>query len=177
MISEDGLEHDYQPAEYFFDTNPNGFASILDSYRSGHLHVTSSNCAVTTRDDLAYWGLDELTLEPCCAVKFYPEIEVCIKEINMEESEKQREIEREKLEDWGDSFVGRYRKILWNLFEYPSTSRAAQVGKKIVLFSTKENGMVLFLNNQYILYKLEQGLQIHNGTISTLTISLMQLSS
>lgn len=124
--AEDGLEHDYQPAEYFFDTNPNGFASILDSYRSGHLHVTSSNCAVTTRDDLAYWGLDELTLEPCCAVKFYPEIEVCIKEINMEESEKQREIEREKLEDWGDSFVGRYRKILWNLFEYPSTSRAAQ---------------------------------------------------
>ena len=94
--------------------------------------------AVTTRDDLAYWGLDELVLEPCCAVKFYPEIEVCIKEINMEESEKQREIEREKLEDWGDSFVGRYRKILWNLFEYPSTSRAAQVGKQIVLFQPKK---------------------------------------
>ena len=107
-------------------------------------------------------------------MKFYPEIEVCIKEINMEESEKQREIEREKLEDWGDSFVGRYRKILWNLFEYPSTSRAAQVGKQIVLFSPKENGMFLFLSNQYIRYKLKHGLQIRNGTISTLTISLMQ---
>jgi hypothetical protein len=79
-----------------------------------------------TRDDMGYWGLDELTVEPCCAVKFYPEIEVCMKEITMEETEKQREIERESLEDFGDSFVGRYRKILWNLFEYPSTSTAAK---------------------------------------------------
>ena len=123
------------------------FASILDAYRSGHLHVTSANCAVTTRDDLAYWGLDELTLEPCCAVKFYPEIEVCIKEINMEESEKQREIEREKLEDWGDSFIGRYRKILWNLFEYPSTSRAAQVSKH--LFHSSFSGIRIYLSFLY----------------------------
>ena len=149
FISEDGLEHDYQPAEYFFDSNSNGFASILDAYRSGHLHVTSSNCAVTTRDDLAYWGLDELTLEPCCAVKFYPEIEVCIKEINMEESEKQREVEREKLEDWGDSFVGRYRKILWNLFEYPSTSRAAQVSRCLIHFPFTFI-FFLLLTKQYI---------------------------
>ena len=125
------MEYDYQPAEYFFDTNWSGFASILDAYRSGHLHLSSTNCGMATRDDMAYWGLDELTIEPCCAVKFYPEIEVCMKEIEMEESEKEREIEREKLEDFGDSFVGRYRKMLWNLFEYPSTSRAAQVRTRI----------------------------------------------
>ena len=132
-VSEDGMEYDYQPAEYFFDANWAGFAAILDAYRSGHLHLNANNCAVMTRDDMGYWGLDELTVEPCCAVKFYPEIEVCIKEITMEETEKQREIERESLEDFGDSFVGRYRKILWNLFEYPSTSTAAKVGTKVVL--------------------------------------------
>ena len=110
-----------------------GFAAILDAYRSGHLHLNANNCAVMTRDDMGYWGLDELTVEPCCAVKFYPEIEVCMKEITMEETEKQREIERESLEDFGDSFVGRYRKILWNLFEYPSTSTAAKVGTKVVI--------------------------------------------
>ena len=82
---------------------------------------------VKCRDDLAYWAIDELALEPCCAVKFYPEIEICVKEVDMEETEKQREIEREQIEDFGQTFIGRSRKYLWNLFEYPSTSTAAKV--------------------------------------------------
>ena len=27
------------------------------------------------RRDFEYWGLDELLIEPCCALKYYPEIE------------------------------------------------------------------------------------------------------
>ena len=153
ILLDDGLEYDYQPAEYFFDANPTGFAAILDAYRSGHLHLNSNVCAIMTRDDMAYWEMDELALEPCCAVRFYPEVEVCIKEISMEETEKQREIEREKLEDWGDSGVGKYRKILWNLFEYPSTSRAAQVRHNLdLIIFTQSLGTLQFLNNSiYIL--------------------------
>lgn len=45
----------------------------------------------------------------------------------MEEKEKQSEIEREKIEDFGNTTHGKIRKYLWNLFEYPSTSRGAQV--------------------------------------------------
>ena len=62
-------------------------------------------------------------------MKYYPEIEICIKEIEMEEQEKQSEIEREKIEDFGTTLHGRVRKQLWNLFEYPATSRGAQVGE------------------------------------------------
>jgi hypothetical protein len=80
-----------------------------------------------TRDDMEYWGIDILLVEPCCAVKYYPEIEICVREIDMEEKEKQSEIEREKIEDFGPTLHGRIRKYLWNLFEYPSTSRGAQV--------------------------------------------------
>ena len=29
------------------------------------------------RKDFEYWELDELDLEPCCALKFYPNIEIC----------------------------------------------------------------------------------------------------
>ena len=130
-ILDDGLDYDYTPAEYFFDKNWTGFAAILDAYRTGHLHLNSNICAVMTREDMVYWGMDELTVEPCCAVKFYPEIEICVKEIEMEETEKQRELERERLEDFGPSFIGRTRKMLWNLFEYPATSRAAQVGQEL----------------------------------------------
>ena len=33
----------------------------------------------SNRDELDYWGIDELLLEPCCALKYYPEIELCFK--------------------------------------------------------------------------------------------------
>lgn len=73
-------------------------------------------------------------VEPCCAVKYYPEIEICIKEIDTEEEEKQREIEREKLEDFGPTWYGKLRKKLWDLFEYPQTSRGAQVRSQFFPF-------------------------------------------
>jgi hypothetical protein len=126
-------ESNFVPAEYYFDHNYTSFAEILDLYRSGHLHLQAGNCAYTTREDIAYWGIDELLVEPCCAVKYYPEIEICIKEIDTEEEEKQREIEREKVEDFGPTWHGKLRKKLWNLFEYPSTSRGAQVKSKNVM--------------------------------------------
>ena len=124
---ENGCASDFVPAEYFFDRNWTGFAAILDTYRTGNLHLNSNICAVMTRDDMEYWGIDILLVEPCCAVKYYPEIEICVREIDMEEQEKQSEIEREKIEDFGPTLHGRIRKYLWNLFEYPGTSRGAQV--------------------------------------------------
>ena len=123
----DTSDGDFVPAEYYFDHNFTSFAEILDGYRTGHLHLCPSNCAYSTREDIAYWGIDELLVEPCCAVKYYPEIEICCKEIDTEETEKQREIEREKLEDFGTTWYGKLRKKLWDLFEYPSTSKGAQV--------------------------------------------------
>ena len=29
--------------------------------------------------DFDFWGIDEMFLEPCCALKYYPEMEVCSK--------------------------------------------------------------------------------------------------
>ena len=123
-------EADFKPAEYYFDHTYTSFPQILDAYRSGNLHLPPANCAYNTREDLAYWGIDELLVTPCCAVKFYPEIDICVKEIDIEEEEKAREIEREKLEDFGTTWYGKLRKKLWDLFEYPQTSRGAQVSQK-----------------------------------------------
>ena len=41
--------------------------------------------------DLEYWCIDELTMEPCCALKYYPQIDVC-------QSEKDGDIAAKKLE-------------------------------------------------------------------------------
>jgi len=79
------------------------------------------------RQDLEYWGVDELLLEPCCALKYYPEIELCVKEVEGEERSRAKQAERKATEDFGDTRVGRARKWLWNLTEYPETSFAAEV--------------------------------------------------
>ena len=127
-------EADFKPAEYYFDHTYTSFPQILDAYRSGHLHLPPGNCAYNTKEDLGYWGIDELLIEPCCAVKYYPEIDICVKEIDIEEEEKAREIEREKLEDFGPTWYGKLRKKLWDLFEYPQTSRGAQVRNSVTFF-------------------------------------------
>ena len=40
----------------------------------------SGVCALVTKAEFEYWGIDELLLEPCCALKYYPEIETCVNE-------------------------------------------------------------------------------------------------
>ena len=70
-----------------------------------------------------YW-----IVEPCCALKYYPEIEICVKEQKGEQEAKRKEAQRLEDENFGSHIVGRVRTYLWNLMEYPETSKAAQVG-------------------------------------------------
>ena len=67
------------PPEFFFDRNPETFPGVLDMYRTGNFHFPEGgrSCAFVMRRDFQYWGLDELDMEACCALKYYPEIEVC----------------------------------------------------------------------------------------------------
>ena len=43
-------------------------------------HLAAGGCALVLQKDLEYWGIDELMMEPCCALKYYPEIETCVNE-------------------------------------------------------------------------------------------------
>ena len=54
-------------------------------YRSGQFHIPdgSRSCASVMRRDFEYWGIDELDLEACCALKYYPEIDVCRCQISL----------------------------------------------------------------------------------------------
>ena len=73
--------------------------------------------------DLEYWQIDELILEPCCALKYYPgahtdyrpdhpeklvtftfsEIELCVKEQKGEQEAKMKENQRLADENFGNS--------------------------------------------------------------------------
>ncbi|TRY71529.1 hypothetical protein TCAL_11941 [Tigriopus californicus] len=113
--------------EFYFNRNWTSFNSILDFYRMGTLHLTVDTCAMVFKDDLAFWGIDELYLDPCCALKYYPEIEACFKEFKGDQMARQRDEDRKKYENFGDSHIGRIRGTLWRITEYPETSLAAQV--------------------------------------------------
>ena len=63
--------------------------------------------------DLEYWQIDELILEPCCALKYYPEIELCVKEQKGEQEAKAKEAQRKPV--YSDS-------ILLSEYSYSSLS-------------------------------------------------------
>ena len=48
-----------------------------DIYRTNMFHLAVGGCALVLQKDLEYWAIDELMMEPCCALKYYPEIEIC----------------------------------------------------------------------------------------------------
>ncbi|XP_009890317.1 PREDICTED: potassium voltage-gated channel subfamily C member 1 isoform X4 [Charadrius vociferus] len=59
---------DYDPRtdEFFFDRHPGVFAHILNYYRTGKLHCPADVCGPLYEEELAFWGIDETDVEPCC---------------------------------------------------------------------------------------------------------------
>ena len=98
-----------------------------DIYRTNMFHLTSTGCALVLQKDLEYWGIDELMMEPCCALKYYPEIETCVNEKTGDLKEREREKELAEEENFGDHTVAQIRSWLWNVMEYPWTSKTGMI--------------------------------------------------
>ena len=47
-----------------------GFQSVLNFFRTDKLHLVDEMCVLAVADDLHYWGVDELYVEPCCQAKY-----------------------------------------------------------------------------------------------------------
>ena len=77
-------------------------------------------CVQDFCEELEYWGLDDLHMEPCCQHTYYRARWLLPK----------AEEEGEKEEDFGSGSCASTQRHLWNLFENPHHSRAAKVSRE-----------------------------------------------
>ena len=126
--------------------------------RTGTLHTTERGCALVLQRDLQYWGLDDIgSMEPCCALKYFPELDVCQSEKDDEVDAKMKALEQAEEEDFGASQWGQWRSLVWRTIEYPWTSKLAQF---LALFSLS---MVIISTITFIISTAEELQEDKNG--------------
>ncbi|KAI4826146.1 potassium voltage-gated channel subfamily C member 1b isoform X1 [Pseudochaenichthys georgianus] len=64
------FDYDAKIDEFFFDRHPGVFAHILNYYRTGKLHCPADVCGPLYEEELAFWGIDETDVEPCCWMNY-----------------------------------------------------------------------------------------------------------
>ena len=116
--------------EYIFNRNPYYFNAVLDVYRRGELHAPKNACSLTFHADLKFWGIDYYLMDACCILKHYSSLESAKSEAKLAKDAQAQMMKRHKEEDFGKSMIGKTRKFLWNMTEYPDSGRAARVCNK-----------------------------------------------
>ncbi|XP_004842823.1 potassium voltage-gated channel subfamily G member 4 isoform X2 [Heterocephalus glaber] len=59
-------DYDADRQEFFFDRSPSAFGVIASFLAAGKLVLLQEMCALSFREELAYWGIEEAQLERCC---------------------------------------------------------------------------------------------------------------
>ncbi|XP_063728259.1 uncharacterized protein LOC134855630 isoform X2 [Symsagittifera roscoffensis] len=130
--------------EYFFDRHPGAFSLILNFYRTGKLHLLEDICPIAFSEDLSYWEIDELYLEPCCQHKYHLRKEQLIEESRKEEEES--EFRTQQQQHFGRGYFAQQRRKLWDTVEKPNSSPYAKIFAITSIFFILLSTLALSLN-------------------------------
>lgn len=150
----ENFDYDAQIGEFFFDRHPGVFAHILNYYRTGKLHCPADVCGPLYEEELAFWGIDETDVEPCCWMTYrqHREAEEALESFGgaaLDPSHREPEedtvapetadgdegVEMTRRLAQGDSPDNRskrwsqWQKRVWALFEDPYSSKYARVSE------------------------------------------------
>ena len=145
--------------EYFFDRDPRSMAAILNFYRIGKLHwwefrlcrhckrstittntaILSSheNCPIAFSEELTYWGISELFVEPCCQETYYGRKDMMKKASQREEDD---------MFIFPNTCIGRTKQWWWYLFEYPTLSLRSRIVALVSFFFVMLSTVVLVVS-------------------------------
>ncbi|KAM6222451.1 voltage-gated potassium channel regulatory subunit KCNG4 [Rhynchocyon petersi] len=107
-------DYDEDRHEFFFDRSPSAFGAIASFLAAGKLVLLRDMCALSFRDELAYWGIDEAQLERCCLRTLLQKLEE-LAELRRAEQPRGREAGRPAAQPsrWG-LFMERLREMVDN---------------------------------------------------------------
>ncbi|XP_062854433.1 potassium voltage-gated channel subfamily C member 4 [Trichomycterus rosablanca] len=129
--------------EFFFDRHPVIFAYVLNYYRTGKLHCPADVCGPLFEEELAFWGIDETDVEPCCWMTYrqHRDAEEALdifEPPDPEDADDERDVPRRfGIEDCPERTRSCYeiwQPKIWALFEDPYSSQAARVIAFVSLF-------------------------------------------
>ncbi|XP_034032215.1 potassium voltage-gated channel subfamily C member 1b isoform X2 [Thalassophryne amazonica] len=143
------FDYDAKIEEFFFDRHPGVFAHILNYYRTGKLHCPADVCGPLYEEELAFWGIDETDVEPCCWMTYrqHREAEEALDsfsgggllDLGSDDPEPEQEHPEDDVDEMtrrlaqGDSpdvrsgsLWSRWQKHVWALFEDPYSSKYAR---------------------------------------------------
>ncbi|XP_051525141.1 potassium voltage-gated channel subfamily C member 4-like [Myxocyprinus asiaticus] len=150
--------------EFFFDRHPGIFAYVLNYYRTGKLHCPADVCGPLFEEELAFWGIDETDVEPCCWMTYrqHRDAEEALdifEPPDPEDAEDDQDLPRRfGIEDSPDRSRGCcevWQPKIWALFEDPYSSRAARIIAFVSLF------FILVSITNFCLETLESFNEIH----------------
>ncbi|XP_069094437.1 voltage-gated potassium channel KCNC4 isoform X2 [Pleurodeles waltl] len=134
--SETNFDFDMSHNEFFFDRHPGIFSYVLNYYRTGKLHCPADICGPLFEEELAFWGIDETDVEPCCWMS-YRQHRDAEEALDIFESPDPEEGDEEKdaphrlgIDERSDRPRGCWKlwqPRIWALFEDPYSSRAARM--------------------------------------------------
>ncbi|XP_041859260.1 potassium voltage-gated channel subfamily C member 4 isoform X2 [Melanotaenia boesemani] len=139
QVSPDSDAEPPSATEYFFDRHPGIFAYILNYYRTGKLHCPADACGPLFEEELAFWGIDETDVEPCCWMNYrqHRDAEEALEIFEPPEPENTDDDRRFGIEDCTNKSRGCWevwQPKIWALFDDPHSSRAARGVALISLF-------------------------------------------
>uniref|UniRef100_A0A9J7X0W7 BTB domain-containing protein n=2 Tax=Cyprinus carpio carpio TaxID=630221 RepID=A0A9J7X0W7_CYPCA len=129
--------------EFFFDRHPSIFGYVLNYYRTGKLHCPADVCGPLFEEELAFWGIDETDVEPCCWMTYrqHRDAEEALEIFeppDPEDADDDQDMPRRfGIEDSPGRSRGCcevWQPKIWALFEDPYSSRAARVIAFVSLF-------------------------------------------